>query len=589
MAEEITSISLGEFETVYHLIASEPSLQTALLILFVGLTILAVTYFRFSKFVHKQAFYYKKPHLSRFVIEAILPIFAIVLVSTVSVYVYSTTLFGAEQVIEANITSTQNTFAKILNTINILVIGFTISRLIPIILTKHEKSVLELRDFEEWKELRGFLDDQCFSCKYCETEKYGLCENKPKFFNKIFKWVAPIEPPMEISKEKFEESLRTEEGRLYLENFYTPEGQPIGSYEPIVKDPFEEWKQNERGKYQKYFKSSISGKNQLGIKLHLGKTPEEIFPIDEWREQRRLNGYTILKSGIQTIGKKIPKSFQQILSIAIFGITVIGTAVWWGIDLFVLATATGGLAVGIGLALKESMENYFAYFVIRKNKIFEEGNRIKLENNYSGFIHSITPRVTYVRNALSESIAILPTRRLLNDIILNFSKEIKTVPAMVKVGVSYLHNASHVSAILVKVGKRTMQEVVDDRNRHMVVQNRCPYLEQNKPSCGCDKEARGEIEQPVVRFLKFNDSALDFAMWVYSRDFASKFKLESEMRIIMQEEFKKNDIRIPWPIRTVYTGDEKRESAEIAQLEQERSKILDEFGKGDTTYGGIED
>lgn len=28
------------------------------------------------------------------------------------------------------------------------------------------------------------------------------------------------------------------------------------------------------------------------------------------------------------------------------------------------------------------------------------------------------------------------------------------------------------------------------------------------------------------------------------------------MRIIMYEEFKRYDIRIPWPIRTVYQGDE---------------------------------
>ena len=49
------------------------------------------------------------------------------------------------------------TFAKILNTINILVIGYTISHLIPIALNKARKiKTLEREDFEKWKEYEGF-------------------------------------------------------------------------------------------------------------------------------------------------------------------------------------------------------------------------------------------------------------------------------------------------------------------------------------------------------------------------------------------------------------------------------------------------
>jgi len=49
----------------------------------------------------------------------------------------------------------------------------------------------------------------------------------------------------------------------------------------------------------------------------------------------------------------------------------------------------------------------------------------------------------------------------------------------------------------------------------------------------------------------------------------------------MYEEFKKYDIRIPWPIRTVYQGDEKREAQEIAEREDKRKQVVDEFGIGD--------
>ena len=57
------------------------------------------------------------------------------------------------------------------------------------------------------------------------------------------------------------------------------------------------------------------------------------------------------------------------------------------------------------------------------------------------------------------------------------------------------------------------------------------------------------------------------------------------MRLIMYEEFKKYDIRIPWPIRTVYQGDEKREEQEINQLDARRNEVMDEYGMGDLGRG----
>ena len=74
-------------------------------------------------------------------------------------------------------------------------------------------------------------------------------------------------------------------------------------------------------------------------------------------------------------------------------------------------------------------------------------------------------------------------------------------------------------------------------------------------------------------------------MWVYVRDYGAQFNTKSDMRLIMYEEFKKYDIRIPWPIRTVYQGDEKREEQEINQLDSKRNEVMDEYGLGDLGRG----
>jgi len=569
MVEELSEFSAGEFETVSELLASDPDLQLLMVLLGVGLAILATGYRSFGKWMYGKKFSYTRPHVARFVRSAMLAFFAIGLVTSINVFV---------QVVETdahNLSSVEalETFAKILNTINILVVGFTVSHLIPIGLNKAEKTKLEAEDFENWKDVKGFKDDED-----------GL-------FHKIFKWIPPKTPPEDLTKEEFEKNLQTKDGLNFLENYRTSKGVTIGSYEKMRKDPLEEWKKAERKKYEKYLNDCISGNNETGRKLTLGTKPQEIYPIDLWREEKRQRGYDPIIPASKPAGhaelqeERVPKSAKQVLPIGIFVATVIGVVGWWGVDLFVLATATGGMALGVGLALKETLENYFAYILIRKDKVFTEGDRVQLESGYNGYVHRITPRVTYIRHALNESLAIIPTRQLVTAEIVNFTKEINLVPAIVDVGVSYLNDPKQVASILVKVGQRTLLEIKDSKGNHVAVQKRCPYLDENKPSCGCDRDIHVDIDQPTVRFNKFNDSSLDFSVWIYVSSYGAQFKVKSAMRLIMYEEFKKYDIRIPWPIRTVYQGDEKREAQEIAEYESKRKQVIDEFGIGDLSRG----
>ena len=578
MAEgDLTQIPVGEFETVSQLLASNESIQIAFSIMILGIIGIAIGYRKFSFWVGSQKFYYQKPHFSRFVRRAILPVFAIVLITGINIHIQSGILLGEDLTIEGDEDiSPQEIFAKMLNTFNILVIGYTISHLIPIGLNKREKTELEKEDFDAWFEMRGFVDDD-------------------NLFHKLYKWVPPKVIPEDIEEEEFNEMLKTEEGMSDLERFRTLKGNAIGGYEKLNDKPFEEWKKSERLKYEKYYQNCITGNNQSGRKLKPGAKPDEIFPIDVWREEKRTNGFEPLIPSSRPPGyakKKregIPKSARQVLPVGIFVATILGIVAWWGVDLLVLATATGGMAIGIGLALQETMQNYFAYILIRKDKIFVEGERVKLDTGYNGYVHKITPRVTYIRDALNESVAIIPTRQLVSAQVVNYTQGIKMVPAIVDVGVSYLNDPKQVSAILVKVGKRAMKEVIDGRGRHLIRQIRCPYLKHNQPSCGCDKDIHVDINQPVVRFNQFNDSALDFSLWVYVRDYGAQFKTKTDMRIIMYEEFKRYDIRIPWPIRTVYQGDEKREREEIDKLEDQRNTVIDKYGIGDLGRGSGED
>lgn len=567
MAEEPDNVPIGEFESVSQLIASSESLQIAFAILIVGLIMIGVIYYKFSHWILSQKFNYTRPHISRFVRKAVLPFFAIALVSSINVYIQTTELFEGENIIKStDELDPAKKFAKILNSINILVIGWTISHLVPITLTQRDKSILERKDYEKWYEMQGFSDDD------------------GDLFHKSFKWVPPQTTPYDMKDDEFQKYIQTKKGLKFLEKYRTSKGLSIGSYDKRVDDSFEIWKKSERKKYEKYYNNCVTGDNQTGQKLRPGVVPEEIYPIDIWREQKKQNNYDPIIPSAKPPGyarkqkEGVPKSAKQILPIGIFIVTVIGIVTWWGVDLVILATATGGLALGVGLALKETMENYFAYIMIRKDKIVKQGDRITLPSGYNGLVYKITPRVTYIRHGLNESLAIIPTKLLVSAEIINFTKEFKLVPAGIDVGVSYLNDPRQIEAILIKIGKRAMKEVKDDNGVHLARQKRCPYLDEHKQSCGCDKNLLVDVGDPVVRFNNFDDSALAFAVRVFVRDYGSQFKMKSEMRVIMYQEFKKYDIRIPWPIRTVYQGDEKREAKEIGKLDRQRNKVIDEYG-----------
>ncbi len=311
MAEEdISQISVGEFETVSQLLASSESLQFAFILMVVGMIAIAVAYSKFFGWVKSQKIYYTRPHFSRFVRRAVLPFFAIALITSTNAYIQTSAIFEQEVEIGGE-SSPEATFAKILNTFNILVIGYTISHLIPIALTKRDKSILEKEDFDEWFDYRGFSDDG-------------------ELFHKLYKWMPPKVTNEEIPEEEFQKHLKTKEGLQYLEQFRTTKGNPIGSYEKLVKDPFENWKKSERTKYQKYYKNCVTGNNQSGRKLKPGAKPDEIFPIDVWREEKRTHNFEPIIPSSRPVGyarKKregIPKSAKQVLPVGIFVATIIG-------------------------------------------------------------------------------------------------------------------------------------------------------------------------------------------------------------------------------------------------------------------------
>src|SRR5574340_1580890 len=292
----VEPVSSGQIQNLPSLILSNSDLQIQLIILIVGLVTIFSIYFKFENWIHRLKFSYTRPHLSRFIRKAVLPVLALALISTTNFYIQIYDLFDESEVSSTGMHTVKQTFAMILNSINILIIGYTISQLVPIILRKRDLDQKEREDFENWKIKHGFTDDPCGKCDVCSGKRYGVCENTPDLFHKFFKWMPPTEIPPEFTREEFQKYLDTEEGRRHLEN-YRKGGWKIGSYQAIIKDPFGKWKEIEREKYERYLNLCMNGNNASGRTLSLKARPHEIYSIDDWMEVKRLNDYEYVIPG----------------------------------------------------------------------------------------------------------------------------------------------------------------------------------------------------------------------------------------------------------------------------------------------------
>ena len=155
--------------------------------------------------------------------------------------------------------------------------------------------------------------------------------------------------------------------------------------------------------------------------------PEEVYPIDIWREQKRNIGYESIISGNKPPGHSrkqkegVPKSAKQVLPILIFVGVISWSSVMVGSGSNCFSYCNWWNCIWCWTSTKRNVgELLLRIFLIRKDKVVKEGDRIQLQSGYNGYVHKITPRVTYIRHGLNESLAIIPTRQLVSAEISQF-------------------------------------------------------------------------------------------------------------------------------------------------------------------------
>jgi small-conductance mechanosensitive channel len=184
-----------------------------------------------------------------------------------------------------------------------------------------------------------------------------------------------------------------------------------------------------------------------------------------------------------------------------------------GISLKNYTVLLGALTVGIGFGLQTIVNNFVSGVVILVERPIKVDDRV-LVDDMEGNIVSIGLRATTLRTNDGVSI-IIPNAHFITSTVINRSLEGQATRFKVRVPVAYDSDPRQVERVLLEVARRHSGVLKDP--------------------------------PPYVVFDAFGDSALEFFLWVWTRDYIPRpAVLQSELNFAIHAALKEAQIVVPF-------------------------------------------
>ncbi len=190
-----------------------------------------------------------------------------------------------------------------------------------------------------------------------------------------------------------------------------------------------------------------------------------------------------------------------------------------------LATlGVGGLA--IGLALQDTLSNFFAGLRILMAGKIRPGDFIRLDNGLEGTVNDITWGQTTVLQP-PNNLVLVPNSKLAASVTVNFSLPEQAQNFTVPLSISRESDLDKVETVTMQVARETLRVV---------------------------EEAVTDFE-PVVRFDGFGDSGINVNVVLRARHYTSRGRIIHEFTKRLLARYRAEGIELTTPLRPVITRD----------------------------------
>ncbi len=222
------------------------------------------------------------------------------------------------------------------------------------------------------------------------------------------------------------------------------------------------------------------------------------------------------KANKLTIGQQY--AYHQLAKYVVVVIALVSILNTFKVDLNFLIIGSSAVLVALALGLQHLFNDLVSGFFLLFEGTIRVGDIIEVEGMVCR-VQEIGIRTSKVKKRDGISL-VIPNGKIISNSVINWTTDSSITRFTVNVGVAYGSDVQLVRHVLLECAERH-NEVV-----------RSP--------------------KPICRFINFGDSSLDFELLFWSKN---RFRIEdvqSDLRFMINSEFTKNHIRIPFPQRDVH-------------------------------------
>jgi small-conductance mechanosensitive channel/CRP-like cAMP-binding protein len=220
------------------------------------------------------------------------------------------------------------------------------------------------------------------------------------------------------------------------------------------------------------------------------------------------------------LGRDVPGLFLDVARylIIVLAVAVILKSVWQE-DVTPLIGALGIGGIVLGLALQETLSNFFSGLAILAERPFSIGDWIKVGDGREGQVEHVTWRAVKIRTSDNEYI-IYPNSQVAREKVVNFNLPTRVQARRLSIGTSYDDPPDLV--------KRTIREVLAD----------VPGILADPP--------------PAIYTVAYADFSINYEVKFFIEDFGSYRTIEDQVMSRLWYAFRRRGVEIPFPIRHLY-------------------------------------
>ena len=220
--------------------------------------------------------------------------------------------------------------------------------------------------------------------------------------------------------------------------------------------------------------------------------------------------------------EKTPRLLSRIINGAFYFIAAMIILGHYGVEITPLVTTLGIGGIAVGLALQDTLSNFFAGLYIISEKPVNIGDYIEIEPSVSGYIEDIGWRTTKIQT-LSNNIILFPNSKLAQSIIVNVSFPNKEMGITIPFTVSFESNLDKVERVSLETARFVQ------------------------------KHAKGAVQdfEPSIRFTSFGDSSIHLTVGLRIEKFEHKGLIVSILISELKKRFEREGIQFGTPTRRI--------------------------------------